>query len=124
MKLPSTNRSIARRLQLGVGFAAGLVLGFTVWFNYRTARAELEKQTNAKAVSEIRAAARRLDDFIARIGMLPRSTASRQQIHGRDPDPAMVPLMAQLLAQVPEDELYGLAMAFEHKDWRAEDSMP
>jgi two-component system, sensor histidine kinase and response regulator len=36
----------------------------------------------------------------------------------------MVPLMAQLLAQVPENEVYGLAMAFEHKDWREGDSMP
>ena len=119
-----SKRSIARRLQLGVGLATGLLLGLTVWFNYRTGRAELEKQTNAKAVSDIRATARQLDDFIARIGMLPRSTASRQRVYGRDPDPEMVPLMAQLLSQVPEDEVYGLAMAFEHKDWRAQDSMP
>ena len=115
---------IARRLQIGVGLAAGLVLGLTLWFNYRTSRAELEQQTNARAVAEIRGAARRLDDYIARIGMLPRSTASRQQVFGRDPDPGMVPLMAQLLSQVPEDEVYGLAMAFEHKDWQEEDSMP
>jgi len=119
-----SNRSITRRLQLGVGLAAGLVLGMTVWFNYRTGRTELERQTNAKAISEIRAAARRVDDFIARIGMLPRSTASRQQVFGRDPDPGMVPLMAKLLSQVPEDEVYGLAMAFEDKDWREEDAMP
>src|SRR3954451_1534799 len=96
-----TKRSIARRLQWGVGLAAGLVLGLTVWFNYRTGRAELEQQTNAKALSEIRAAARRLDDFVARIGMLPRSTASRQKVSGgSEPDPGMVPLMAHLLSQV------------------------
>jgi two-component system, sensor histidine kinase and response regulator len=124
MKLPITDRSIARRLQVGVGLAAGIVLAFTMWFNYRTARAELEQQTNAKAVSEVRSAARRMDDFIARIGMLARSTASRQQTYGRDPDPGMVPLMAQLLAQMPEDEVYGLAMAFENKDWREDDAMP
>ncbi len=115
---------IARRLQIGVGLAAGLVLGLTLWFNYRTSRAELEQQTNARAVAEIRGAARRLDDYIARIGMLPRSTASRQLVFGRDPDPGMVPLMARLLSQLPEDEVYGLAMAFEHKNWQEEDSMP
>jgi len=36
----------------------------------------------------------------------------------------MVPFMAQLLSQVPKDEVYGLAMAFEHKDWREADAMP
>jgi len=92
--------------------------------NYRTARTELEQQTAARASFEIGTAARRLDDFIVRIGMLPRSTASRQQVCGRDPDPGMVPLMAQLLSQVPVDEVYGLAMAFENKDWREEDAMP
>src|SRR3954467_1422279 len=101
MKPLFANRSIARKLQLAVGIAAALVLGLTVWFNYRTSRAQLEQQTNSRAVSEIRAAARRLDDFIARVGMLPRSTASRQQTLGRDPDPGMIPLMARLLAQMP-----------------------
>ena len=120
----TTRWSIARKLSLGVGIAAGLVLGLTVWLNYKTSRAELEKQTDAKTFSEIRAAARRVDDFIARIGMLPRATASRQQAYGCDPDPGMVSLMAQLLSQVPKNEVYGLAMAFEHKDWREEDSMP
>ena len=78
--------SIARRFQLGVGIAAGFVLGLTVWFNYRVSRDELERQTNAKAVTEIRAAARRLDDFITRLGMLTRAIAVRQQASGRSAD--------------------------------------
>jgi hypothetical protein len=65
-----------------------------------------------------------LDDFIARVGMLPRSTAGRQEAFGSEPDPKMVPFMAQLLAQEPTNEVYGLAMAFEHKDWQAADAMP
>ena len=124
MKHGFTRHRIARRLQISVGLVAGLVLGLTLWFNYRTSRDELEQQTNARAVAEIRAAARQMDDFIARIGMLPRSTASRQQAFGSEPDPGMVPLMAQMLSQMPKDEVYGLAMAFEHKDWRQQDSMP
>ena len=124
MKAVLTHHSIARRLQIGVGLAAGVVLGLTLWFNYRTGRAELEAQTNLSAFSDIRAAARRVDDLIARFGMLPRSTASRQQAYGSDPDPGMVPFMAQLLAQVSKEEVYGLAMAFEHKDWREPDAMP
>ena len=41
MKSHFLKRSIARRLQFGVGLAACLVLGLTVWFNYRTGRNEL-----------------------------------------------------------------------------------
>jgi two-component system, sensor histidine kinase and response regulator len=124
MKRSFSNRSIARKLQVGVGVAAGIVLGLTVWFNYRAARSELEQQTNSKAIDQIRGVARQVDDFITRAGMLPRATASRQQIVGRDPDPAMVPYMAQLLGQMPADEAYGLAMAFEDKSWQEPNAMP
>ena len=124
MKAVFSQRSIARRLQIGVGIATGLILGLTVWFNYRTARTELELQTNIKAMAQVRATARQVDDFIARMGMLPRSTASRQEAFGREPDPGMVPFMAQLLAQVPTNEAYGLAMAFEEKNWRETNAMP
>ena len=118
MKQLLANHSIARRLQLGVGVAAGLVLGLTVWFNSRVSRDELERQTNAKAVTEIRAAARRLDDFITRIGMLPRAVAVRQQAFGREPDPGMVSYMRELLRQTPVEEVYGLYIAYEEKDWK------
>ncbi len=86
-----SNHSIARRLQLSVGLAAALVLGLTVWLNYHVSRDELERQTNAKAVAELSVAARRMDDFISRIGMLPRAIAIPQQAFGHDADPAMVP---------------------------------
>jgi len=55
-----------------------------VWFDYRVSRDELLRQTNAKAVTEIGAAARRLDDFIMRVGMLPRAIAVRQQAFGKE----------------------------------------
>jgi two-component system sensor histidine kinase/response regulator len=118
MKKLLSNHSIALRLQLGVGVAAGLVLGLTVWFNYRVSREEVERQTNAKAVTEIRAAAARLDDFIARIGMLPKDIAVRQQAFGRDPDPGMVAYLRELLRQTPVAEVYGVYIAYEHKDWK------
>jgi two-component system sensor histidine kinase/response regulator len=113
--------SIARRLQLGVGLAAGLVLGLTVWLNYRSSRSELERQTNAKAVSEIRAAAHWLDDFVARIGMLSRDIAVRQQAYGHESDPAMVPYLRELLHQAPA-EVYGVYIAYEDKDWKKPDA--
>ena len=116
MKELFSHHSIARRLRLGVGVAAGLVLGLTVWFNYRVSRDELERQTNAKAVSEIRAAARRLDDFITRIGMLPRAIAVRQQAFGRDPDPGMVPYLREFLRETPVAEVYGVYIAYEYVD--------
>ena len=46
MKRAFAHQSIARRLQLGVGIATALVLGLTLWFNYRSGRTELEEQTN------------------------------------------------------------------------------
>ncbi|MCX6928082.1 MAG: response regulator [Verrucomicrobia bacterium] len=116
MKQLLSNHSIARRLQIGVGLAAGLVLGLTVWFNYRASRDELELQTNAKAVTEIRAAAGRLDDFITRIGMLPRAIAVRQQAFGIDPDPGMVPYLRELVHQTPVEEVYGLYIAYDRVD--------
>jgi two-component system sensor histidine kinase/response regulator len=124
MKQVFTNHSIARRLQLGVGIAAGLVLGLTVWFNYRTGRNELEQQTNARAASDIRAAARRLDDFVARIGMVPRGIASRQQSVGPEPDPGLVPYLRELLISMPKEEVYGADIAFERKPWTDENAMP
>ncbi len=124
MKRLLLKSSIASRLQLGVGLATLLVLGVAVWFNYRTGRAELEKQTNNRSVAQLRATARRVDDLIARVGMLPRSTAARQEAFGREPDPGLIPFMAHLLVQEPVNEVYGLAMAFEHKDWQTEDAMP
>jgi len=122
MKLPLSTRSLVLRLQLGVGLLTGFVLGLTVWLNYRSSRAELEAQTHAEAAAKIRAAAYRLDDFVARIGMLPRSLAVRQQAVGPDPDPGLVPHLRELLRQFPAEEVYGVYMAFEHKDWKEPDS--
>ena len=116
MKELLSNHSIARRLQIGVGVAAGLVLGLTVWFNYRVSRAELERQTNAKAVAEVRAAAARLDDFLMRTAMLSRDIAVRQQAYGHDPDPGMVAYLRELLRQTPVAEAYGVYIAYENVD--------
>ncbi len=124
MKSSFTSKSIARRLQLVVGIAAGVVLGLTLWFNYRTAHAELEEQTNAKAIAETRATARRVDDFVARIGMLPRGIAVRQQAFGDEPDPGMVAYLRELLRVTPAEEVFGLYIAYERMDWHDSNSIP
>ncbi|HOB98837.1 MAG TPA: PAS domain S-box protein [Verrucomicrobiota bacterium] len=121
MKQHVTSHSIVRWIQFGVALVTGVVLGLTVWINSRSSRAELEAQTNAEAVSEIRAAAYRLDDFVARIAMLPRSLAVRQRLAGRAPDPGLGPYLRELLRQTPAEEVYGVYMAFEDKDWTEPD---
>lgn len=113
-----TNHSIARRLQLGVVIAAGAVLALTIWLTYRVSRDELERQTNSKAVVEVAAAARQVDDFILRVGALPRSIAVRQQAFGHDSDPGMVSYLRELLRQNPVEEVYGLYIAYDYKDWK------
>ncbi len=119
-----SNYSITRKLQFGVGLAVGLVLALTVWTNYRANRTQLEEQTNAQALGEVRDDSRQLDDLIARIGMVPRSIASRQRSIGREPDPGLVPYLREMLTQMPKAELYGNYIAYEHKQWQEVDSMP
>jgi signal transduction histidine kinase/CheY-like chemotaxis protein len=115
---------ISKRLQLYIGGAACVVLGITAWLNYKTSRSELETQTNSGALTEVNAAARQLDDFVSRIGMLPRATAARQHSIGREPDPGLVPYLREVLDKMPKDEVYGLYIAYEDKHWTAPDSMP
>ncbi len=105
--------SIAGKLQLSVGLAAGLVLALTVWVNFRANRVQLEEKTNQRAIAGIRAASSRLDDFIERIGMLPRTNALRQEAYGPQPDPGLPPYMAYTLGWLPKDEVYGIYMAYE-----------
>lgn len=119
-----SNWGIARRLQLSIGIAAGLVLGTTVWLNYQANRAQLETQTNANALAEIRDAARGLDDFIARVGMLPRSIAIHQRSWGPNPDPRIAPFLRELLGVTPLDEAYGCYMAYESMNWRDTNACP
>ena len=122
MKLPFSNHSIARRLQLGVGIAAGLVLGLTVFTNWQANRTQLDTQTNAEAIAEIRNAARQLDDFVARVGMLARSIAIRQRAFGSEQDPGMVAYLRQILGQTQVEEVYGVYIAYENKDWKSPDA--
>jgi signal transduction histidine kinase/CheY-like chemotaxis protein len=117
-------RSISRQLQVYIGAAAALALGLTVWVGYRVTRHELELQTNAKAMAEVRANANRLDDFVARMSMLPRAIAARQQSLGKQPSDDWVPFLRELLASVPTNEVYGTYIAYEHKAWQETNSMP
>src|SRR5262245_53023590 len=105
-------RSISRQLQVYIGAAAAVALGLTVWVGYRVTRNELELQTNAKAMAEVRGNANQLDDCVARMGMLPRTVAARQQSLGSSPSGDWEPFLRELLASVPTNEVYGTYIAY------------
>jgi hypothetical protein len=77
------------------------------------------------AALEVRATAQLLDDWIARVALLPLGIAVRQQVLESDHDPRIIEYLATLLAATPpEDDVYGVYLAFEHKKWSEPLAMP
>jgi signal transduction histidine kinase/CheY-like chemotaxis protein len=118
------DRSIARRLQVLIGLAASLVLALALWLNYQASRRQLILQTDRLATMAVKNAAARLDDYVLRVGQLPLTAATRQQVLGREPDPAMVEYLRALLPQTPEHEVYGIYIAYENLDAKQPGAMP
>ena len=116
--------TISRRLQLYIGCATCLVLAVTTWISYRTSRDALEHQTNVEALKQVQAAAARMDDFLLRVGLIPQTLAARQTAFGAEPDSALVPYLAQMLKELPEEEVYGLYLAFDNKKGTDPNAMP
>src|SRR6476660_7909194 len=60
------------------------------------------------AVLEARSTAKLLDDWVARIALLPLGTAVRQQVVGREPAARTIEYLAAMLDAQPRDDVYGL----------------
>ncbi len=116
-------RTLALRLCLYIGAATCTVLAATAWLDYRASQAALEEQTDGEARKQVQAAAQDLDDFVAKVAILPSSIAARQKALGPQPDGLLVPYLVQLLQEAPP-EVYGVYLAFEKKHWAEPDSMP
>ena len=118
------NNNIGRRLQVYIGLAAGSILAIALWMNYTASRQQLMEQTDARARLTVARAARELDDFIKRVSLLPLSTSTRQQVFGKTPDPQMIDYLRSLLERIPQDEAYGLYIAYEDMHYTDKGSMP
>jgi signal transduction histidine kinase/DNA-binding response OmpR family regulator len=116
-------RTLALRLCLYIGAATCTVLAATAWLDHRASQAALEEQTDGEARKQVQAAAQDLDDFVAKVAILPSSIAARQKALGPQPDVLLVPYLVQLLQEAPP-EVYGVYIAFEKKHWAEPDSMP
>ena len=79
---------------------------------------------DAAATLEVRAAARLLDDWVARVALLPLGTAVRQQMIGPDPDAKVIDYLAAMLAAMPQEDVYGIYLAFENRKWSEPLAMP
>jgi signal transduction histidine kinase len=118
------NNNIGRRLQVYIGLAAGSILAIALWMNYTASRKQLMEQTDARARLTVARAARELDDFIKRVSLLPLSTSTRQEVFGKTPDPQTIDYLRSLLERIPEDEAYGLYIAYEDMHYTDKGSMP
>ncbi len=81
-------------------------------------------EANIDALGEVRSAARSLDAVVTRVGALSRVIAARQEALGREPDDAVIPFLAGLLAGIGADEAYGVYIVFEAKNARDPKAMP
>jgi hypothetical protein len=100
------------------------VLAVAAWMDHSGSRRALEAQVDAAALARVEAAARGLDAFVDKIGMLARTIASRQRAIGPRPDPGAVAYLVELLRDVPADEVYGVYLAFDGMRWNEPLAMP
>jgi signal transduction histidine kinase/CheY-like chemotaxis protein len=110
-------RTFTRKLQWTVGIAACAVLAGAAWLNYKSSVHAIEQQTESEALKQVTSAAIDLDDFIRKVGMLPKDIAARQEAIGDYPDPGIIPYLASELASVPASEVYGIYIAFDGMKW-------
>lgn len=73
---------------------------------------------------EASATATSLDDWVGKVALLTLGIAVRQQVLGREPAPRTVEYLATILRDRPNDEVYGLYIAFEAMSWRDPRAMP
>jgi len=108
-------RTIAGKLVFFLGLTNCLVLAATVWFSYVRARQIRVEEIDSAALREVRTAATRLDDFLAKAATRAQMIASRQlsvraagESPNQRPDPQFVPLLLRMLKDAPVDEAYGV----------------
>ena len=105
------------------GVASCAALALNAWFSSSGSRRVLEQQVNATAMSQVDAAARSVDGFASRIGVLVGSIAARQRAIGREPRPDTIPFLAQVLVAMPQQDVFNVYMAFEDRKFGEQDAI-
>ncbi len=117
-------KGIGRTLIVALALAACAVLAVTLVLNYLASRRNWIEQTDARSMASVQHAAKRLDDLLMRIAMIPKTTATRQKLFGTSPDPRMLDYLRELLPQLPPEEAYGIYIAYEAMAADASGAMP
>ncbi|MFN7626318.1 MAG: hypothetical protein ACK5PZ_05765, partial [Pirellula sp.] len=124
MTLGFLQKGIGRKLIIALALAACAVLAATLVLNYLASRRNWIEQTDARSMASVQHAAKRLDDLLMRIAMIPKTTATRQKLLGTNPDPEMLDYLRELLPQLPMEEAYGIYIAYEALAADAPGAMP
>jgi signal transduction histidine kinase len=108
---------LARQMLVSIGGAALVVLSATVFVVHHFTNEKIEEEVRIHAMAQVRSDARLLDGIVSNISLIPRFLAAREQAQGPKRQEAWTVLFRELLAAVPEDELYGVYLAYEEMKW-------
>jgi len=116
--------SLSFRLQRWIGIAAGLVFAATLALVYFASARMLTAQADARSMNSVQNSVMRLDDLLLRAAIVPKLIAVRQQLHGESPDPSMGDYLKSVLNALPENDAFGVYMAYEALDYREPNALP
>ncbi|MDQ7824125.1 MAG: response regulator [Candidatus Eremiobacteraeota bacterium] len=115
-------RSVAQKLCLYIGLALSLIFIFSATINYTKNKFTVIDQTNAEAQKQVKAFASQIDEEVRRVATVTESIAAQQQAAGLEPTSQTVPFLVGLLQKMPRNEVYGVYIAYDRKDYRKKDA--
>ena len=117
-------RSITTKLVLWVGLVSSAILLFGTLANFISRKQALLQTESDDYMNRVRIGAFALDEFVSKVAYLPACIAARQATLGDAHDELTLKFLANLLNSTDREDVYGVYVAFEDKNWQDPAAMP